>query len=323
MHAIPSLVIHDRVYGDVAIDSDAIQALLRSKSLQRLRGIAQYGIPDQFYHHKNYSRYEHSVGVMLLLRKLGASEEEQIAGLLHDVSHTAFSHVIDWVIGEGGAEGYQDEQHEDYVRKSEIPAILATYGYATDRITDYHHFGLLERDAPELCADRVDYALREFPPAVARVCVAAITTAEGRIVFANKEAAALFGRHFLKRQMEHWGGFEATARYRIFADVLRQALADHTLTMADFWQNDAYVLGKLTASANPAVQGMLRILRNRSLAHLNPSDRVVYKKFRHVNPHFMEEGRVMQLQDASEAFALELAEARRANERGVVMPQLS
>jgi HD superfamily phosphohydrolase len=34
---------------------------------------------------------------MLLVRRLGASLEEQIAALLHDVSHTAFSHVIDSV----------------------------------------------------------------------------------------------------------------------------------------------------------------------------------------------------------------------------------
>lgn len=34
---------------------------------------------------------------MLLNRQLDASMEEQIVALLHDVSHTAFSHVIDYV----------------------------------------------------------------------------------------------------------------------------------------------------------------------------------------------------------------------------------
>ena len=103
------MVIHDSVYGGTDITSEVILELINARSIQRLKGIAQYGIPDEFYHRKNYSRYDHSVGVMLLLKRLGASEEEQIAGLLHDVSHTAFSHVIDWVVGEGGAEGYQDE----------------------------------------------------------------------------------------------------------------------------------------------------------------------------------------------------------------------
>ena len=35
----------------------------------------------------------------MLLAKKGASLTEQIAGLIHDVSHTVFSHVIDRVVG--------------------------------------------------------------------------------------------------------------------------------------------------------------------------------------------------------------------------------
>lgn len=66
--------------------------------MQRLKGISQFRIPDKYYFKDNYSRFEHSIGVMVLLGKLGASQEEQIAGLLHDVSHKAFSHVYDWVV---------------------------------------------------------------------------------------------------------------------------------------------------------------------------------------------------------------------------------
>lgn len=313
--------INDRIYGKSSIESKVILELINSNPIQRLKGIAQYGIPDEFYHHKNYSRYEHSIGVMLLLKKLGASEEEQIAGLLHDVSHTAFSHVIDWVIGEGDAEGYQDEQYENYVLRSEIPTILEKYDYSVERITDYHHFGLLERDSPDLCADRIDYSLRELPIAVAKKCVSALTVRNNRIVFADKETATLFAKSFLKLQTEHWGSFEAVARYRIFADALRQALKDETLVMADFWHDDSYVIDKLTRSKNKTVQGMLHILRSDSLSHLNKSDQTVYKKFRHVNPHFVYEGEIIQLKDASHEFAQELEQARKTNELGVAIPE--
>lgn len=314
------MIIQDRIYGKFTITSEVIEELINSKPMQRLKGIAQYGIPDAYYHHKNYSRYEHSVGAMLLLKKLGASEEEQIAGLLHDVSHTAFSHVIDWVVGEGGSEGYQDEQHEDFINNSEIPGILEKHGYVVERITDYHHFGLLERDAPDICADRIDYSVREFPSDVAAACVAALTVADGRIVFTNKDDAELFARHFLKLQTEHWGGFEAVARYRLFADVLRLALKDKTVTISDFWQGDDFVLSKINKSKNSTIQSLLHLLRNKSLAHLAKSDVIVYKKFRHVNPHFTEQGKTIRLKDASEEFATELEQARKANELGVIMP---
>ena len=36
---------------------------------------------------------------MLLALKFGSSLEEQIKALLHDISHSAFSHVIDYVLG--------------------------------------------------------------------------------------------------------------------------------------------------------------------------------------------------------------------------------
>jgi uncharacterized protein len=154
--------IQDRVYGEGEIKETVILELMQSRAMQRLKGIAQYGVPDPYYHLNNYSRFEHSVGVMLLLRKLGVGLEEQIAGLLHDVSHTAFSHVVDWVLGDGKTENFQDEQHEKTLKRSDVPEILRRYGLAVETVTDYHRFGLLERELPDLCADRLDYALTKF-----------------------------------------------------------------------------------------------------------------------------------------------------------------
>jgi HD superfamily phosphohydrolase len=47
------MIIQDRTYGATEIESEVILELIRSKSFQRLKGIAQFGIPDEFYHHKN------------------------------------------------------------------------------------------------------------------------------------------------------------------------------------------------------------------------------------------------------------------------------
>jgi hypothetical protein len=80
------MIINDKIYGKVKIEEPVLLKLLKSPSVLRLKNISQFGVPDLYYHFKNYSRYEHSVGVMILLRKLGATLEEQVAGLLHDVS---------------------------------------------------------------------------------------------------------------------------------------------------------------------------------------------------------------------------------------------
>lgn len=317
------MIIRDRIYGDVAVNSGVILDLINSKPMQRLKGIGQFGIPDEYYHQANYSRYEHSLGVMLLLKKLGASEEEQIAGLLHDVSHTAFSHVIDWVVGDGKTEDYQDEQHTQYLNNSEIPRILEKHGYSVNRISDYHHFGLLERDSPDLCADRVDYSLREFPADVVKICVPALAVHEGRIVFANQEAAELFAKHFLKQQMEHWGGLEAVSRYRIFANALRRAIGAKVISMDDFWKDDDFVMNKLVKAKNPDVISELEVLRSKSLAGLKKGTTPVHKKFRHVDPHFLLNGKVVRLSSVSQDFADELEKAREANRRGILIPSIA
>lgn len=291
--------------------------------MQRLKGIAQFGVPDEFYHLPNYSRYEHSVGVMLLLKKLGATEEEQIAGLLHDVSHTAFSHVVDWVIGDGKTEDYQDEHHEQYVTNSEIPTILEKHRFSVERIVDYHHFGLLEQDLPDLCADRVDYSLREFPAGVVEVCIPALTAKGNNIVFSNEKAALLFARHFLKQQMKHWGGFEAASRYRLFADVLRQALKDGTITEDDFWQDDAFVVKKLATSKNNKLQNTLRMLRSKSLEYLPKSKTVVHKKFRCVDPLFVDGDKLSRLSKVNKKYKKETEEALRVNKLGIIVPTIA
>ncbi len=189
--------INDRVYGKVVIEDPVLIELINSKPLQRLKGINQYGIPDTYYHKENYSRYEHSLGVMLLLKHLGSSEEEQIAGLLHDVSHRSFSHLYDWVIDNAELEDAQDNSHSDFIMRSEIPSILERHGYDANRIIDYHNFGLLERDSPDLCADRIDYALREFEPETAKQIFNGLIVVDRQIVTRDFETAYVFGREFL------------------------------------------------------------------------------------------------------------------------------
>jgi len=102
--------IHDRVYGEVQIDNPVLIELMHSAPLQRLKRINQAGVAQYVLPRKNITRYEHCVGVMILLKRLGASLEEQIAGLLHDVPHTAFSHVIDFVFA-----SERHDYHENFL----------------------------------------------------------------------------------------------------------------------------------------------------------------------------------------------------------------
>ena len=209
-------LVYDSLYGAVEVEKP-FPELITSRLLRRLEGVSQYGFPDDMYHIKGFTRFEHSVGVMVLLHNLKADLETRIAGLLHDVSHTAFSHVIDWVFDNEVAEDYQDKNHKHVIMNdSEISRILADYSIPSERVANPENYPLLEQKAPWLCADRIDYTLRELyylgKREDAKNLVKSIRRKEDRVVFSSKDAAWRFGRYYMQRQTQHWGGSEAVVR---------------------------------------------------------------------------------------------------------------
>src|SRR3989344_7997084 len=152
----------DRVYGDFEIDEPVILELINSKTTQRLKDIDQAGYFEPHSPGTAHSRFEHSIGVYLLLKMYGAPIEEQIAGLIHDVSHSAFSHCIDYVLDVGSEKehNHQDNFFDVYIRKTQIPEIIEKYGFDPDYIFNDKNFPLEEKELPDLCADRIDYSLR-------------------------------------------------------------------------------------------------------------------------------------------------------------------
>lgn len=318
-----TMLFTDPVYGTFDITEPVLLELINSKPMQRLQGISQYGLPPQMYHHHGFSRYDHCLGVMLLLRKLDASLKEQIAGLLHDVSHTAFSHVVDWVFGSQLQEDFQDSNHEKYIRNSEIPATLQKYGFNVNEIIDMQRYSLLEQPSPSLCADRVDYALREFHdwanPAIVPLCVESLRSYEGRIIFISQQAASEFALHFLKCQTEHWGDAETVVRYHLLAKALRIGLDEKILTKDDLFQDDTFVLSKLEQSAHPKIIPILTALKcgiTYTVTDKNP-DIVTQKKFRHVDPEFMKEGKVFVLSLIDKTYAALIAKHQEINQKGI------
>lgn len=317
------MIIKDAVYGNFEINDPVLINLINSKPVQRLKGITQYGIPKEYYFFPGFSRFDHSIGVMLLLRKIGASQEEQIAGLLHDVSHTAFSHVFDWIVGSSEKENFQDENHKKILGNSEIPKILTDFGMFSERVTNIKRFSYLEREIPDLCADRIDYALREFwywtDKEASLTCAESLSRFEDKIVFVSKNAASLFGINFLKCQNKHWGGEEAVLRYHFFSEILKIALSENTINIADFYMDDNYIMSKLKKTKSATVRHLLRMMTKRlryEINNRNPKLRLK-KKFRYVDPWYAEDGIIHRLSETDAAYRKFIDEQRRINEGGI------
>ena len=263
---------HDRVYGDVAIDDPEILALIASPTFQRLRGIKQAGPSALAFPFKQVTRFEHSLGVYLLLRRLGADRQEQIAGLLHDISHTAFSHAIDFLF----ASELQDH-HESlkpiFLNRADIVGPLATLGYEPADFFDDSIYPLLEQPLPHLCADRLDYFFRDSLACGVTTSeqidrfLANLLVIDGRsIAFTDPELARQAAERFALMNTDWWASPTEAYIYNVFADTLRAAFDSGVLDQHALFEDDAMVLRKLEQCAEPTVLAQLR-----RVIHFEPS----------------------------------------------------
>ncbi len=164
-----SLMVSHQLYGTCEVSEPLLIDIIESPAFERLKHIHQYGVTYYIgacdY---NFTRHEHSIGCFMIVRRFGGSVLEQAVALLHDVSHTVFSHVGDHIFADTHKTGYyseakdayQDDMHCWYLQACGIGDILAHYGYSVE---DVNHktgkFLLFDRDAPKLCADRIEYNL--------------------------------------------------------------------------------------------------------------------------------------------------------------------
>lgn len=248
------MFFNDAIYGTFTIEEPVLQELIESESLQRLKDISMAGYAEPFFPGSYHSRFEHSIGVCYLLSKFGASLEEQIAGLIHDVSHTAFSHCVDYALSEGSEthHSFQDDVFEAFVTQSTIPQILQQYQFKLETVFDESRFPLLEQLLPNLCADRIDYVLRAgihhgvIEQATVHEFLNQLCIIEKQWVFTNPEIARQFAEFFRYANDKYYSGLESAIMCRSVGDLLKYSLHRGYINRADLFQTDHQVLAQIT-----------------------------------------------------------------------------
>lgn len=301
------MVISDIIYGEFEVDQ-VLEELILSKPVQRLKGIHQAGASYLMNEKWNVTRFDHSVGVMLLIKKLGGSVEEQIAGLLHDVSHTAFSHVIDYVF-DNENESYHEEIFSSVVKNSEIPAILSKYGYNyEDILLDDSQWTLLERSAPELCADRVDYTLRDMYTygyisfEEVQSFLADVIEVDGKMVLQNIEIAEWFTETYYKEVIDFFMKPMNIYGNDMLAETLKLALHKSFIHADDFLLEDDELIVKLQQCNDLEVEALLRKIHPNVEVKEDRNDYDLHQKnkVRLIDPPLLREGEVVPSSVVSE-----------------------
>lgn len=244
----------DKIYGEHEF-SGVIEEIIQTNIFQRLKKIHQGGSIFLVNPQINHTRFEHSIGVMLIIKKLGGSIEEQIAGLLHDISHTAFSHLIDYVLDVEG-EDYHERRYVDVLKDNELNAVFEKYQLKGTVFIDIEKFKLLEYPLPYLSADRIDYTLRDMFQ-IGQVSLKEISwfingldSLDNRIVLKSKAYGEWFQEKYNFLTTEYFEGEENIEINVIMKKIIKYCLGNGVIQEKDFFEDDFSLIDKINQKYN-------------------------------------------------------------------------
>jgi len=289
------MIFKDRLFKEINITEPVILELINDYSLQRLKGIDQAGYIEPYFPNTKHYRFEHSLSVYFLLNKHKASLEEQIAGLIHDVSHSVFSHCIDYVLDSGSEKehSYQDNIFKDFVKNTNIPKILKKYNIDPEYILNDDNFPLKENNIPNLCADRIDYSLRtgivfnEISPEEANNILNNLKTENNNWIFKNLEIAKKHAQLFLDLNKKYYAGFPSAVMFKTTSDCLKYALQKQYININDLYTTDDEVLNKIKNNLkDEKLNNLFLRMNNKFYSENNPNDydAIIFCKSRIIDP---------------------------------------
>ena len=158
--------VRDPIHDYIDLSSVEVK-LVDTPAYQRLRWIKQLGPTNLVYPGANHTRHEHCMGTSHVVGKMadsvglesGDKQLVSVAGLLHDLGHTAFSHLGDEI------NGVEDHviRTTKIITETEISDILSEEGIDSKEVNQIimgeHKLGPLV--SGDLDGDRLDYLVRD------------------------------------------------------------------------------------------------------------------------------------------------------------------
>lgn len=319
-----TIVIHT-LYGNFEIIEPVLINLFNSPAMNRIKYVRQYGTLDYVIKQKKeYTRYEHCVGVWALLKKYGASLEEQIAGLLHDVSHTVFSHVGDVLFNHQSLlSSYQDDIHKWYLKQQKIDLLLTQHNILLDNIVgqDNKHT-MLEQNLPDICADRLEYNLHAgiLTNMLTIEDIATILQNlhydQGYWFFTNKKIAKQFALVSLFNTENVWSSPKAHFINKWTAEALKTGLEIGLITLDDIhFSTDPIIWDKLWISDNQVImQSLDKLINHTKIIYICTDTQgqfLIKGKFRGLDPLVSENNELKRLTELDNEYKEEYNRVKR------------
>lgn len=335
-HLIPDR--ESSIHGPVDLQEAVIKEICASPVMQRLKNIHQYGtynISHPLPSDKAYTRYNHSLGVMKMVQLAKAKGTkitlgEIIAALLHDCSHTVFSHATDPLfMGSYRNGNYQDKIHSSFLKKHGILDIVEKYGFSLeDILPDNPMYGALEKPSPHICADRLEYNLYSgylsglLTDADRQAILDDIQFENGHWYFSNPELALKLARVSLHDTLYTYGSPASLLTGLYVSKALKILVDQKVITLEDiqYNKNDDEVwqimLNSQILEVQQAVKNILNVDKTYEIVAEGKHDMILKGRFSGLDPLILINGKLVKLTTYNSIYGAEFNRIKKLKELG-------
>lgn len=300
------------IYGS---SPDFLNAAANTPPMLRLKHVGmncgcEYTSFPRFVSLASYNRWEHSVGVALIVWHFTQDPAQALSGLLHDVATPTFAHAIDFLRGDYLTQEATEAGTERIIAESpELQDILRSLDLSTQDVCDYHIYPIADNDSPRLSADRLEYTLgnlvnfgfRSRDEVAAYLNDLTVTTAEDgqpELAFRDVDIAHHFALDALRCSRIYVSDEDRYAMQAL-SELLKDAVAEGVLAEADFMGTEPALIDKLCSQ--PRWEERWRAFR--ALSRMRRTDakpvgegwRIIPAKLRCIDPMIEGQGRTSAL----------------------------
>lgn len=296
---------------------DFLQQLTKTPALRRLADIGmncgcEYTSFSRFSACAPYSRFDHSLGVALIVWHFTQDKKQAVAGLLHDISTPVFAHVVDFMNGDYlTQESTEEDTRAVILSSAEMLGILQQHGLSVDEVCDYHLYPIADNDTPQLSADRLEYTLgnalnygfADYAAVKAMYDDLTVGTNEAgqpELMFRTQAQALAFAEAAL-RCSKVYVSDEDRFSMEALAQLLKDAVHRGVITRSALLTTESDVIALLRADKKSAADWARYCSYSTLLRSDMPADGVWYRvdaKKRHIDPAVRSRGRISTLEPA-------------------------
>ena len=295
---------------------DFISRMAATAAMQRLKDIGmncgcEYTSFPLFRAIERYSRFDHSVGVSLIVWHFTHDIRQSVAALLHDIATPVFAHVIDFMNGDHERQESTESRTTEFIDSSiELQDCLALEGLSTADVDDYHQFPIADNDTPRLSADRLEYTMgnivnygigphEDVERWYADLVVGQNEEGVDELMFSHLDKALQFGMATLRTSLIYVADQDRYAM-QMLARLVRKHVGRGVLTIDDLHTGESLVIQHLMDDDEARADW----LRYRSLHTMTPvgtpysEPLAVPAKKRHIDPYVRDAGRLSSLSES-------------------------